>query len=188
MQLLISPEQIARRLDELTREIAQKVSRDREILVLVVMDGALMLAADLVRRLPHAVCLAFIKASSYRAGITSGELMLDREGVPEVQGKDVLLIDDILDSGKTLKAIHSLLIAGKPASLNTLVLLRKELQNPEFDADWVGFTVPDRFVVGYGMDWAGHLRHLPGVHFLDAEDLEKGPRLVVSQLSREICP
>lgn len=188
MQLLISPEQIARRLDELTGEITTKVPRDREILVLAVMDGALMLTADLVRRLPHAVCLAFIKASSYRAGTTSGKLELDAGTLPEVGGKDVLLIDDILDSGKTLKTIHSLLRAKSPASLRTLVLLRKELPNPEFEADWVGFSVPDRFVVGYGMDWAGHLRHLPGVHFLEGDDLEKGPGSILAQVSRGMCP
>ncbi len=183
MQLLISAERIGHRLDEMATELASQLPKDREWTVLVVMDGALMLAADLVRRMRHPVQLAFIRASSYRRGTVSGRLELGE--IPDIQDRDVLLLDDILDSGQTLSALHAELVKKRPRSLKTAVLLRKELGKPTFHADYVGFSVPDRFVVGYGMDWAGHLRHLPGIHALEADDLALSPAGLAATLSME---
>jgi len=183
MQLLISAEQIGQRLDEMAQELASLFpnDRDRELFVLVVMDGALMLAADLVRRIHRPVQLAFIKATSYRGGTVSGVLELGE--MPDVEGRDVLVLDDILDSGKTLVALHAELAKKRPRTLKTAVLLRKELGKPTFKADYVGFSVPDRFLVGYGMDWAGHLRHLPCIHALESEDLALSPGGLAAALS-----
>jgi hypoxanthine phosphoribosyltransferase len=181
MQLLISAEEIGLRLDEMAADLVRRIPADRELVVLVVMDGALMLAADLVRRIPHPVQLAFVKATSYREGIVPGQLEIGE--LPEVRNRDVLLLDDILDSGQTLKSLHAALSSKGPRSLSTAVLLRKDLGKSTFQADLVGFNVPDQFVVGYGMDWAGHLRHLPGVHVLDGDDLALTPAGLASVLA-----
>lgn len=173
MQLLISAQEIGQRLDEMAADLVRRIPVDRELVVLVVMDGALILAADLVRRIPHPVQLAFVKATSYRDGTVAGQLEIGE--LPEVQNRDVLLLDDILDSGQTLQSLHAALQKMGPRSINTVVLLRKDLQKTTFQPDFVGFNVPDRFVVGYGMDWAGHLRHLPGIYVLDRDDLAKKP-------------
>lgn len=183
MQLLISSDRISQRLDEMAKELGSHLPSDRELLVLVVMDGALMLAADLVRRIHHPVQLAFIKATSYRHGTASGKLELGE--FPDVENRDVLLLDDILDSGQTLAAIHAELAKRRPLTLKTAVLLRKDLGKPTFRADYVGFSVPDRFVVGYGMDWAGHLRHLPGIHALESKDLAMSPSGLAAALALE---
>ena len=185
MQLLISAGRISERLDDMATAFSRMVSPEREILVLVVMDGALMLAADLVRRLRHPVRLAFIKATSYRQGTVAGKLELDLDGMPSVTGCDVLLVDDILDSGQTLSSLYSTILNMNPKSLSTLVLLQKDLGRPTFQADMVGFNVPDEFVVGYGMDWAGHLRHLPGVMTLSREDLALSPVALAKLIAGE---
>lgn len=165
IDVLFSASAIARRNLELAREISERPHKD--LLVIAVLKGSFIFAADLVRAM-HDVGLApeveFMMISSYGKGTTSGELKLTRDIDSDVQGRDIILIDDILESGKTLAFARNLLLERGANSVAFAVLLDKsEGRNPPYAADHVGFTCPDHFVVGYGMDAAYAFRELPFV-------------------------
>jgi hypoxanthine phosphoribosyltransferase len=165
IEVLFSASAIARRNLELAKEIA---SRDfRDLLVISILKGSFIFAADLIRAL-HDTGLSpeveFIFISSYGAGKTSGEVRVLRDIDNDVSGRDVLLIDDILESGKTLKYTRDLMLGRGAASVSIAVLLDKRTRRQtEIEADFVGFNCPDYFVVGYGMDVAHAFRELPFV-------------------------
>ena len=126
-----------------------------------------MFLADLIRHLTLPLHLDFIGVSSYGAGTESGELVFTKELRLNVRGRDVLLVDDILDTGKTLSRVRAKLRTLKPRRLRICVLLNKESRRVEkIDADYVGFEIPDYFVVGYGLDFAERYRNLPFVAVL----------------------
>lgn len=165
IEVLYSASTIARRNLELAKEIA---SRDyHNLLVISVLKGSFIFAADLIRAM-HDVGLSpeveFIFISSYGAGTTSGEVRVLRDIENDVAGRDVLLIDDILESGKTLAFAQKLMLDRGARSCSIVALLDKRMRRQvAIDADYVGFDCPDHFVVGYGMD-AGHaFRELPFV-------------------------
>ena len=162
---LFSKEAIAERNLALAKEIAGKERRD--LLVVAILKGSFIFAADLIRAM-HDVGLSpeveFIFISSYGAGTTSGEVRVLRDIDNEVAGRDVLLIDDILESGKTLKYTRELMLSRGARSVSIAVLLDKHSKRQtELTADFVGFDCPDYFVVGYGMDVAHSFRQLPYV-------------------------
>jgi hypoxanthine phosphoribosyltransferase len=163
--VLFSASTIARRNLELAKEIAGRHYDD--LLVISILKGSFVFAADLIRAL-HDTGLSpeveFIFISSYGAGTVSGEVRVLRDIDNEVKGRDVLLIDDILESGKTLTFTRDLMLSRGASSVSIAVLLdKREKRQTDLDADFVGFECPDYFVVGYGMD-AGHaFRELPFV-------------------------
>ena len=165
IEVLFSASAIARRNLESAKEIASRPSDD--LLVISVLKGSFIFAADLVRAM-HDVGLSpeveFIMISSYGAGTTSGEIKVLRDIDNDVKGRDLLLIDDILESGKTLKFTRDLMLSRGARSVSIAVLLDKHMRRKsDINADYVGFECPDYFVVGYGMD-AGHaFRELPFV-------------------------
>ncbi|MDI6027748.1 hypoxanthine phosphoribosyltransferase [Corticibacterium sp. UT-5YL-CI-8] len=165
IEVLYSASAIARRNLELAKEIS---SRDYEdLLVISVLKGSFIFAADLIRAM-HDVGLSpeveFIFISSYGAGTTSGEVKVLRDIDNDVAGRDVLLIDDILESGKTLKFARELMLSRGAKSCSLAVLLDKSVRRKvDLEADYVGFDCPDYFVVGYGMDVAHAFRELPFV-------------------------
>ena len=167
--VLFPAEAIARRNLELAAEIAAREFRG--LLVVSVLKGSFIFAADLIRAM-HGVGLApeieFILISSYGAGTTSGEVKILRDIDAPVESRDVLLIDDILESGKTLKFTRELLLSRGARSVAIAVLLDKRgRRQTDLEADFVGFDCPDHFVVGYGMD-AGHFfRELPFVGVME---------------------
>ena len=170
MRLLLSAAQIATRLDELGRELSIAY-HGRPLTVVGVLSGSLLFLADLMRKLdvPHQV--GFLQASSYRSGTKAGELSVNREYFPDVAGRDVLLIDDIFDTGNTLGTLLELLRAARPNSLRSAVLLWKEgTQRVELRPDFCGFKIPNEFVVGYGLDHNQNHRHLPYIAVLEAGD------------------
>jgi hypoxanthine phosphoribosyltransferase len=134
-----------------------------------VLTGSLMFLADLVRHLDLQLRIGLIQASSYRGATTTpGELTVGPELLPEVRGRHVLLLDDILDTGHTLKRLVAHLAGLEVASLRTAVLLRKQgRQQVPFEPDYTGFEIPDAFVVGYGLDYNDEYRHLPHVAILE---------------------
>jgi hypoxanthine phosphoribosyltransferase len=170
MQILITAERIQKRLDELALEIKQHY-RDQPITIVGVLTGCLMFLADLVRRLDMPVRLALIQASSYRGAVTRpGELQVQAELVPDLRGRHVLLLDDILDTGRTLVHLVGYLRGLEPASLRVGVLLLKEgRQELPLEPDYCGFRIPDLFVIGYGLDFNDEYRQLPHVAVLPAE-------------------
>lgn len=173
IEVLYSASAIARRNLELAKEIGERHYDD--LLVISILKGSFIFAADLIRAM-HDTGLSpeveFIFISSYGAGTTSGEVRVLRDIDNEVAGRDVLLIDDILESGKTLRFTRELMLSRGAKSVSIAVLLDKTMRRQtELEADFTGFECPDYFVVGYGMDVAHAFRELPfvGVVKGDAE-------------------
>jgi hypoxanthine phosphoribosyltransferase len=172
--ILITEAQIARRVVALSREIERDFA-GRELVIVAVLNGTVMFLADLIRRLSLPLRLDFIGVSSYGLGTESGELVFTKELRLDVRGRDVLLVDDILDTGRTLGRVLGKLRQLKPRRIKTCVLLEKEARRLEkIKADYIGFRIADLFVVGYGLDFAERYRNLPFIGVLH-------PRLYVEQ-------
>jgi len=168
-RILITESQIARRIHAMSRDIARDF-RGRETVVVSLLNGTVMFLADLIRHLSLPLRLDFIGVSSYGVGTESGELVFTKELRLDVRGRDVLLVDDILDTGKTLSRVIPKLRALKPRRIKVVVLLDKpERRVEKVEADYVGFTIPNVFVVGYGLDYAEKYRNLPFVGVLKPE-------------------
>jgi hypoxanthine phosphoribosyltransferase len=170
MRVLITTTQIQQRLTELAGEIAPAY-RGRPLTIVGVLTGSLMFVADLVRRLEVPLRIGLIQASSYRGkSTTPGELHLDADLLADVKGRHVLLLDDILDTGQTLSHLVRHLQEQGALSVRVAVLLRKQgRQVHAVEVDYVGFEIPDEFVVGYGLDFNDEYRHLPHVAVLPRE-------------------
>ena len=175
VRVLFDEETIARRNEEIAAAI--RGANPENLLVVAVLKGSFMFAADLLRAL-HRVGLApqveFVHLSSYRtATVSSGQVEILRDVQSEVRGRDVLLIDDILESGRTIVFAKDLLMARGAKRVLTAVLLEKPNKRAvTIDADYVGFSCPDVFVVGYGMDAAHAFRQLPFVGVVDYANTE----------------
>ena len=167
VELLISESQIRDRLYILGREIENDY-RDKPLTIVAVLTGSLIALADLVRQIRIPLRIALVQASSYRGATTSATTLVVNEAfAPDVAGRDVLLLDDILDTGQTLSALVAHLRDRGSASVRTAVLLRKiGRQIVPIEPDYCGFTIPDTFVVGYGLDFNDEYRHLPFVGVL----------------------
>ena len=169
MEILISAERIQKRVAELAVDIAANY-RGRPVTIVGVLNGSVMFLADLVRHLDMPLRIGLIQASSYRGGATApGELRVDSSLLPDVRGRHVLLLDDILDTGQTLSRLVRHFDGLGCASLRVGVLLRKRgRQRVPFEPDYCGFDIPDAFVVGYGLDYNDEYRHLPHIAVLPA--------------------
>ncbi len=165
--ILVSEQAIRRRLKKLGSEI-KAVYGEEEITVVAIINGAILFAADLLREIPNPVRLDCIRVSSYRNETTSqGKPQLMHSLSLDVANRHVLLIDDILDTGKTLAMVVTLIRKLSPASVKVCVLLdKKGRREVPFEADFVGFEIPDKFVVGYGLDFAERYRNLPCIGVL----------------------
>ena len=150
--------------------MAKQIERDfrnRDMVIVSLLNGTVMFLGDLIRHLSLPLRLDFIGVSSYGAGTESGELVFTKELRLDVRGRDVLLVDDILDTGKTLSRVIPKLRALKPRRIKVCVLLDKPSRRVEkVKANYVGFEIPDVFVVGYGLDFAERYRNLPFVGVL----------------------
>lgn len=165
-RILITDRQLARRIRQMAREI-ERDFRGREMVVVSLLNGTVMFLADLIRYLSLPMRLDFMGVSSYGEGTESGDLVFTKELRLDVRGRDVLLVDDILDTGKTLSRVLGKLRALKPGRIKTCVLLDKAARRVEdVAADYVGFEIPDFFVVGYGLDFGERYRNLPFVGVL----------------------
>jgi hypoxanthine phosphoribosyltransferase len=162
MRVLLAAEQIQQRVAELAQEIAVDY-RGRPLTIVGVLTGSLMFLADLVRHLDLPLRIGFIQASSYRGATTQGgALRVQPELLPDLRGRHVLLLDDILDTGQTLARLRHHLSGLELASLRLAVLLRKQgRQREPVEPDYCGFAIPNCFVVGYGLDYNDEYRHLP---------------------------
>jgi hypoxanthine phosphoribosyltransferase len=167
MDVLIAPDEIHARLGTLAAEIV-RVYEGKPVTVVGILNGCLMFVADVVRRIDLPLRVAFISASSYRGNNTvAAKLEIHDDLLPDITGRHILLLDDILDTGKTLTRIVAHLIDRGATSVKVGVLLRKiGRQEVPFEPDFVGFTIPDKFVVGYGLDFNDEYRHLPYIAVL----------------------
>lgn len=160
-RVLISESEIMQRVDELGKQIS-KDYHEKKFAIICVLKGALIFLADLLRKIELNPDLEFIQASSYYdKTYSSGEVKVNNEFSIEIEGKDILIVDDILDSGLTLFQIREKILSKNPSSLKICVLLNKQSKRiKDIEADYVGFNIPDEFVVGYGMDYKGKYRGL----------------------------
>jgi hypoxanthine phosphoribosyltransferase len=180
-KILFTDEQIARRVKVLAREI-ERDFRGRETVVVSLLSGTVLFLADLIRHLNLPLRLDFIGVSSYGLGTESGELVFTKELRLDVRGRDVLLVDDILDTGKTMSRVVPKLQVLQPRRIKTCVLLDKPARRTyDVEADYVGFEIPDFFVVGYGLDFAERYRNLPFVGVLYPHVYKEGIQRVVQK-------
>lgn len=168
-RILITDVMLAKRTASLGREI-ERDFRNRDMVIVSLLTGTVMFLGDLIRHLSLPLRLDFIGVSSYGKGTESGDLVFTKELRLDVRGRDVLLVDDILDTGKTMwRVLEKLCLLG-PRRIRTCVLLDKPSRRVEkVKADFVGFEIPDVFVVGYGLDYAEKYRNLPFVGVLKPE-------------------
>ena len=173
--ILVTEASIKRRIRQLGLEI-EKTYGEEEITVISIINGAILFTADLLRAIPNPVRLDCIRISSYRNETKSiGKPKLLHSLTLDVTNRHVLLMDDILDTGKTLSMVTNVIKKLNPASVKTCVLLdKKGRREVPFDAEFVGFEIPDKFVVGYGLDFAERYRNLPCIGVLKP-DLQNPP-------------
>lgn len=163
----LSAEKIQARVGELGRQIRADFL-DQEITLLCVLKGSLMFTADLARAISGPVRLEFLGVQSYGDGTqSSGAVQITHDLTTSIEGKNVVLVEDIIDTGLTLQYLKRVLAARAPASLKVCALLEKPAGNSPVAPDYAGFTVGDEFVVGYGLDWAQRLRNLPYIGTVD---------------------
>jgi len=171
-KIILSADEINTRVQEIAVEINQNYAGSvREVILITLLDGAIVFTADVIRHLSVPIRLDCIRVSSY-GNSTNPETAPRILGSlkSDVKDKHVLLVDDILDTGNTMKKVVDEVSAQKPASLRTCVFLDKpERRQNNFQADWSGFNIPDEFVVGYGLDYAGRYRELPYLGTLKPE-------------------
>lgn len=164
--VLLSEKQLSIRVRQLAARI-QKDYEGRDLVVISLLNGTVIFLADLLRELQLPLHLDFIGVSSYGSRTESSDLVFTKELRLNVRGRDILLVDDILDTGKTLSRVRAVLKKLRPRRIKTCVLLNKPARRVvEVKADYVGFEIPDFFVVGYGLDFAERYRNLPFVAVL----------------------
>lgn len=169
-EILVTAQQIRQRTKELGKEISQ-VYQGEEIYVISIINGAIIFTSDLVRTISNPVWLDCIRVSSYfNSTTTEQEPRIIDDLRIDVEGRHVLIIDDILDTGKTISKVTGIIRKMGPASLRSCMLLvKKGTRAVPYTADFIGFTIPNKFVVGYGLDFAGRYRNLPVIGVLKPE-------------------
>lgn len=167
LELLISEKDIQNKVYNLAKEINSHF-KGEELYVVGILKGSFMFFADLVRNLEGKVYIDFMQVSSYKTSMeSSGEVIFIKDMSIDIKGKNILIVDDIIDTGRTLKALVEALSLRKPKMLKTCVLLdKKERREVDFSADFIGFEIPDKFVVGYGLDWAEEGRNLKEIYIV----------------------
>jgi len=175
---MISAKSIAARIEELSHDIEAEFKGTDKLVVVGLLRGSFVFIADIVRELDLPVEVDFLEASSYGDGMESSRevrILKDLRGA--IEGRDVLVVEDIVDTGHTLNHVTALLKSRNPARLKSIALLDKPTRREvDFRSDWIGFEIPDEFVVGYGIDFAQRNRNLPfigKVRFTEA-DTETG--------------
>jgi hypoxanthine phosphoribosyltransferase len=167
--VLVSRDALTEAVDRIAAELTEDVGECNPVLI-GVLTGAFVFMADLVRRLEFPLEVEFMAASSYGDDTVAGELEIACDVNCDLAGRHVVIVDDIADTGQTLTALARMLQERDAASVRTCCLLDKpDRRTCDFDPDYVGVTIPDQFVVGYGLDFAGRHRHLPFVGVLRPE-------------------
>jgi hypoxanthine phosphoribosyltransferase len=167
-EILFSRDEIQKRV----REIASQISQDyagRELVVIGILKGAFVFMADLVREISVPCKVDFVRVASYGAGSeSSGKVVMTKDIETSIKGRDILIVEDIVDSGLTLQYLVNWLQERSPHSLKICVFLdKRKRRKVSFEADYVGFTIDDGFVVGYGLDFDEQFRFLPDVYIIE---------------------
>ena len=170
IKVMIPEEKIDRRIRELGAAISREYA-GKELHMICILKGSVFFASELAKRIEVPVTLDFMTASSYGDGtVSSGNIRIGQDLSEPIEGRHVLLVEDIIDTGKTLSFLMRLLQERKPASLKLCTLLDKpDRRTHPVDVDYVGFEIPDEFVVGYGLDYAQKYRNLPYIGIVENE-------------------
>lgn len=174
-EILFTEEEIAQRVEEIgaqiTQDYAEKVARGEQIMMISVLRGAAIFMADLTRKIELPLEMDYMAVSSYGNGAkSSGVVRILKDLSSEIKGMHIIVAEDILDSGLTLKYLMKNLASREPASIEVATLLRKKtLEQAKIDCKYVGFECPDQFIVGYGLDYSERYRNLPYIGILKPE-------------------
>lgn len=172
-RVLISKEQIDKRVKELAKQI-DKDYEGKKPLFICILKGSIMFFTDLIRSLSIDCAMDFMSLSSYRNETTSGEVKMIKDLDDPIVGKDVIIVEDIIDSGNTLAYLKRLLYSRNPNSVKIITMLDKpERRTADIQPDYTGFVIEDEFVVGYGLDYAQDYRHYPDIYILSRSVYEK---------------
>lgn len=168
---MITEEQLEKRVAELAEEL-NKYYGDREVIVIGILKGCFVFMADLVKRLTCDARVYFMEISSYKLGtVSSGKITIKKDLDVDIEGKDVLIAEDIIDSGNTLSQLTELLKKRNPKSIKVCALLSKPARREvEFEADYTGFEIEDKFIIGYGLDCGERFRQLPYIAEVEIYD------------------
>lgn len=171
-EILISAEDIEARVDELAAQISADYADEGELVLVGVLKGAFIFLADLSRKLTIPRCIEFIAVSSYEHGsVPSGAVRLVMDVRVSIEGRHVLIVEDIVDTGQTLHYLINMLESRRPASIRTCALVRKEHKTEvDIEVDYLGFTIGDEWVVGYGLDFAEQDRTLPYIGIVHPDE------------------
>ena len=173
-RILYHESTILARLDEMAHQIAWDY-RNRELTVVAVLNGSFMFLGDLLRRIPIPLQVDCLSVSSYSGDRSTGIVTFDQSTMPDIAGRHVLVLDDILDGGHTLHAVRERLLEENPLSVKFGVLLRKNrVREKAVDVDYIGFDIADEFVVGYGLDFMQNYRNLPCIGVLGDDIIQQG--------------
>jgi len=174
VKILLTETQLLEGVSRMANEVAAAY-QGRTLTIVGVLTGSVVLLSDLIRQLDLPLRVGVVQASSYRGATTTRSgLVINADMMPDIAGRDVLLVDDIFDTGHTLLEVLERMKQLGAKSVRSLVLLRKEgRQEVDLEPDFVGFDIPDAFVVGYGLDYNDAYRNLPYVAALEPEDLEQ---------------
>ena len=169
-KILITKEQIDARVKEIAAEIKRDFG-DEELIMICILRGSCYFFADLTRALDNPVRLEFMSVSSYGSGTTSsGEVRINQDVNCRIEDKNVIIVEDIIDTGYTLSYLKRIMLERRPKTLKICTLLDKpSRREAEIEGDYVGFSIPNEFVVGYGLDYAQKYRNLPDVGVLKEE-------------------
>jgi hypoxanthine phosphoribosyltransferase len=172
VKILVTEQQIQDAIDKVAADIRLKEA-GRPLTVIAIMTGSIVFLADLMRKLDQPIRVGVVQTSSYRGGTQRGALTINSDMLLDVEGRDVLLVDDIFDTGHTLNEVVAMIDDLGPKSIKSAVLLLKRgRQEVQMRPDYVGFEIPDEFVVGYGLDYRDMYRNLPYLAALEDSDLQ----------------
>jgi hypoxanthine phosphoribosyltransferase len=176
-EILITPEQIHERVKEIGKQITHDYRDSQKLIIIGLLRGSVVFITDLMRTIHHPLTIDFMSVSSYAGSDTSGFVRIDLDHKTNIAGWDVILVDDIVDSGYTIQTIRKLLLERRPHSLKVCALLdKKERHRVETPIDYLGFAIPDAFVVGYGLDIDEKGRNLPYIASVDLAKYQKSIR------------
>jgi len=165
LEILITEDEIKRRIKQLAKEVENIFPSGEDLIVIGLLKGSFMFVSDLVREIRRPVLVDFMSVSSYVGTESSGNVSIKKDIDINIKGKNVLLVDDILDTGRTFKKVLEIIQFKNPKDIKTCVLLDKPARRVvDIEADLVGFSIPDYFVVGYGLDWDELGRNLKGIY------------------------
>ncbi|NIZ18508.1 hypoxanthine phosphoribosyltransferase [Spirochaetales bacterium BR151] len=158
---------LKKRITELGAELTQRYKEEKDLVIICTLKGSILFVADLMREIDLPLEVDFISVASYHGGLTSGQLQVVHGMTTQITHRPVLIVEDIVDTGRTLKKLKEMISEGNPRSIEVCALLDKPSRRlVEIEADYVGFTIEDLFVVGYGLDYQQRYRNLPYIGVL----------------------